>query len=415
MQIMRKNWSKIPVTKNSLTDNTMNKNINNIIGFIILSFFLTSCFSNQEVVDKNENTTSDSIKHVTLFYEDGQFAGWPANNGIWNWDNEILVGFVQADHMERRGHTYDASTSRYKYARSLDGGETWEIEDAYEGGHTAIAHDHKGIQAKSTPQELNDPIDFSHPDLVFTLTRENIHDGDSFFYYSYDRGKQFEGPYLLPRLDTPGIAARTDYIVDGPNEASVFLTIAKENRREGRVAMFSTSDGGLNWINKALIGEEPEGFSIMPSTIRISSDEIVTTIRGREINPRRDFIKAFRSTNNGESWEKLNEPVYDTGWGGSPPALLKLEDGRLALAYIFRSAHGSRVGLKFSTDNGETWGHEITLRSGDNATNDVGYPRMIQRPDGRLVIVYYWNHAASTQEKPYRYIAATIVDPNQYL
>lgn len=378
-------------------------------GIVLISVFSLIC-SNKGVA-QNQN---DNIKHLKVYYEEGMFAGWPANNGIWSWEDEILVGFVAAEHMERRGHTYDSSTSKYKYARSFDGGESWEIEDAYESGHTAIAHDHRDIEAISTPQELNEPINFTHPDLVFTLTRDNVHDGDSFFYYSYDRGKQFEGPYSLPKLDTPGIAARTDYIVDGQNEASIFLTIAKEDQREGRISMFRTNDGGLNWTNKALIGDEPEGFSIMPSSVRISSDEILTTIRGREVNPRRDFIKAFRSNDNGINWEKLNEPVYDTGWGGSPPALLKLEDGRLALSYIFRSAYGSRVGLKFSTDNGETWSHEITLRSGDYATNDVGYPRMVQRPDGKLVIVYYWNHAANPENNPYRYIAATIVDPDNW-
>lgn len=381
--------------------------------FVLIFFGFTNT-SISQIGDFSTPDNSQSISHSKVFYEEGKFAGWPANNGIWNWGDEILVGFVVADHMERTGHTYDSSTSRYKYARSLDGGKTWELEDAYGSGQTAIAHDHRGIDAKSTPQTLTQPINFAHRDLVFTLTRENIHDGQSFFYYSYDRGKQFNGPFILPNLDTNGIAARTDYIVDGENEASVFLTVAKENAREGRIAMFRTIDGGLNWTNHAMIGDEPEGFSIMPASVRISSNEIITTIRGREVNPRRDFIEAFYSVDNGDNWENLNEPVYDTGWGGSPPALLNLEDGRLALSYIFRSAYGSRVGLKFSKDNGKTWSHEITLRSGDYATNDVGYPRMVQRADGNLVITYYWNHAASAQEKPYRYIAATVVDPTKW-
>lgn len=379
-----------------------------IITTIIVLFIL--------VVDSNGQTVNenDYIQHIKVYYEDGRFGGWPANNGVWNWGDEILVGFVDAEHMERRGHTYDSSTSRYMYARSKDGGKTWKIEDAYESGQTAIAHDHRGIEEKSTPQVLKDPINFEHPDLVFTLTRDNIHDGNSFFYYSYDRGNNFSGPYQLPNLDTPGIAARTDYIVDGENKVNVFLTVAKENQREGRIAMFRTVDGGLNWTNHAFIGEEPEGFSIMPSSVRLSDTEIITTIRGREVNPRRDFIKAYHTVNNGDNWQKLYEPVYDTGWGGSPPALLKLADGRLALSYIFRSAYGSRVGLKFSEDDGQTWSHEITIRCNDYATNDVGYPRMIQRDDGKLVIIYYWNHAANPNNNPYRYIAATIVDPERW-
>lgn len=365
-------------------------------------------------IDLSVSENSDGIHHLKVYYEEGKFAGWPANNGIWSWGDEILVGFVQADHMERSGHTYDQSTTRYKYARSLDGGKTWNIEDAYKAGKTALSHDHKGIEPKSTPQELNESIDFSHPDLVFTLSRMNNHDGPSHFYYSYNRGKEFEGPFALPNLGTPGIAARTDYIVEGKNEAGVFLTIAKENQREGRVAMFRTSDGGLTWTNHAWLGDEPEGFDIMPSTERLSQSEILTTIRSRDVDPRRDYLKAFYSDDNGDSWKKLNEPAFDTGAGGSPPALVKLQDGRLALAYIFRSKYGSRVHLKFSENDGQSWSQEITLRSNDDATNDVGYPRMVQRSDGKLVVVYYWNHAADEDNPPYRYIAATIVDPDQW-
>lgn len=381
----------------------------NTLNFTLLFLgFLSLSISDKTVL----NQVDKDNQHVKVYYEEGKFAGWPANNGIWSWGDEILVGFVQADHMERSGHTYNQSTTRYKYARSLDGGKTWNIEDAYNAGKTALSHDHKGIDPKSEPQELIESIDFSHPDLVFTLSRMNNHDGPSHFYYSYNRGKNFEGPYVLPNLDTPGIAARTDYIVDDENEARVFLTIAKENQREGRVAMFRTSDGGLTWTNHAWLGGEPDGFDIMPSSVRLSENEMLTTIRSRDTDPRRDYLKAFYSDDNGDSWDKLNEPAFDTGAGGSPPALVKLQDGRLALAYIFRSKYGSRVHLRLSDDNGQSWSHEITLRSNDNATNDVGYPRMVQRSDGKLVVVYYWNHAADEGNPPYRYIAATIVDPD---
>lgn len=381
--------------------------------FVLILFgFIFSGTNQKKDFSKSEDV--QVIQHLKVHYEEGKFAGWPANNGIWSWGDEILVGFVEADHMERSGHTYDQSTTRYKYARSLDGGKTWNIEDAYEAGKTAFSHDHKGIESKSTPQELNESIDFSHPDLVFTLSRMNNHDGPSHFYYSYNRGKEFEGPFALPNVGTPGIAARTDYIVEGKNKASVFLTIAKENQREGRVAMFRTTDGGLTWTNHAWLGDEPEGFDIMPSSVRLSQHEIMTTIRSRDVDPRRDYLKAFYSDDNGDSWNKLNEPAFDTGAGGSPPALVKLHDGRLALAYIFRSKYGSRVHLKFSEDDGQSWSHEITLRSNDDATNDVGYPRMVQRSDGKLIVVYYWNHAADVDNPPYRYIAATIADPDQW-
>ena len=34
------------------------------------------------------------LKNVTIYRESGRFAGWPANYGIWSWENEIVVGFT---------------------------------------------------------------------------------------------------------------------------------------------------------------------------------------------------------------------------------------------------------------------------------------------------------------------------------
>lgn len=383
---------------------------------VVCVFLINSCTENT-----NDQTTSyessEAIQHLKVYYEEGRFAGWPANNGIWIWEDEILVGFVEAAHQETEGlHTYDQETARNKYARSLDGGETWTIEGAYERGHTGFAYDHSIPEDQAeTPVELEEPIDdFTDTGFAITFMRDDYHDGPSTFYYTMNRGKEWNGPYSFPNLGTNGVGTRTDYIVEGPQTLSAFMNVAKESGREGRVIYSKTSDGGLNWELVSWIGEEPEGFDIMPSTVRLSENELYTIMRSRDLNPRRDFLKAFRSTDNGNSWKEETNPVFDTGNGGSPPALVKMDNGRLALAYIYRSNYGSRVHLRFSEDEGNTWGNEITVRSGDGATRDVGYPRMIQRTDGELVIVYYWNNALQPDSDPFRYIAASVVDPDAY-
>ena len=94
------------------------------------------------------------------------------------WNNEILVGFVEAKYAESRGlHTYDQKSARHKYARSLDGGKTWSIEDAYDAGQKAIAYDHtiaadKAVVAKA----LDQPMDFTHPEFVLAFVRLNNND-----------------------------------------------------------------------------------------------------------------------------------------------------------------------------------------------------------------------------------------------
>ena len=50
-----------------------------------------------------------------------------------------------------------------------------------------------------------------------------------------------------------------------------------------------------------------------------------------------------------------------------------------------------------------TWGREYVLRH-DADEPDIGYTRTVQRPDGKLVTVYYWLDEPRTE----RYVAATI-------
>jgi hypothetical protein len=85
----------------------------------------------------------------------------------------------------------------------------------------------------------------------------------------------------------------------------------------------------------------------------------------------------------------------------------KLRDGRICITYGYRTAPFS-IRARLSRDNGKTWGAEITLR-GDGAAWDIGYPRTIQRPDGKIVTVYYW----AAELKKERTIEATIWEPGK--
>jgi len=144
---------------------------------------------------------------------------------------------------------------------------------------------------------------------------------------------------------------------------------------------------------------EPEGreYAIMPSSLRLSKDRILTMVRYRK------FIDAYVSDDDGRSWRYLNRPAPDNG--GNPPSLVKLEDGRLALTYGHRLVpYGIRARL--SRDEGKTWGEEIVLRD-DGGSWDLGYTRTVQRPDGKLVTVHYYNLDKDAE----RFIGATIWDP----
>ncbi|WP_197496137.1 sialidase family protein [Maribacter hydrothermalis] len=383
-----------------------NNYLNRVIYCLIGIMMFQSKYSNAQ-------TDGMNVEHNIVYGEDGKYAGWPANHGIWTWGDEILIGFVQAEYKaEGRGlHTYDISTSRNKYARSKDGGITWKITDAFEKGQKGLGYDNFGIADDAIePVALNKPMpDFTDENFLLTFLRHNNDDGPTHFYYSTDKGASWEGVYKFPNMETSGIANRTDYIVDGKQSLSVFVTTAKSNKKEGRVALARTVDGGVSWNFQSWITPEHGGFDIMPSSIRLSDSKLLSTIRTRT-KEGADYISSYKSTDNGKTWKRLKNPASDTGRGGSPPALVKLNDGRLALGYIHRSEYGSRVHVRFSKDEGENWSDEITLRSGDGASRDVGYPKITQRTDGKLVMIYYWNNALLKNSKPYRYIAATIFD-----
>src|SRR5690606_5989099 len=193
------------------------------------------------------------------------------------------------------------------------------------------------------PAVLKVPMpDFTSKDFLLTFLRHNNHDGPSHFYYSKDKGAQWEGPYVFPNMGTAGIANRTDYHVEGKQTLGAFVTTAKSNSKEGRVAFVRTIDGGLNWNLVSWITAEHGGFDIMPSSVKLDENTWLTTIRTRLENGQ-NLISCYLSKDNGNTWNRLKDPAPDTGRGGSPPALVKLKDGRLALGYIHRSDFGSRV------------------------------------------------------------------------
>jgi BNR repeat-like domain len=365
-------------------------------------FLLSTVFGNASAFP-----AEPELQHVEVYSEAGRFGGWPANHGSWCWGNEILVGFSAGYHKDLGNERHNIDREKpeeHLLARSLDGGVTWSLENPATQG--ALIPAGKALHGIAPPELTEKPwldcpggINFAHPDFAMTIRMIDNHHGPSRFHYSYDRGRTWQGPFRLPDVGTPGIAARTDYIVHSQNECLLFVTAGKSDGREGRPLCMRTKNGGKSWEFVGWIGDEPRGYAIMPATVALENGDLLSAIRCRD--PSRAWIDVYRSTDLGQNWKLDSTPAPSLG-EGNPASLTRLKDGSVCLTYGFRAKPFS-IRARISRDQGRTWGDERILRTYGGG-RDVGYPRTVQRSDGKLVTIYYFHD----QPASYRYIAATI-------
>ncbi|MCK5345598.1 MAG: exo-alpha-sialidase, partial [Candidatus Heimdallarchaeota archaeon] len=331
-------------------------------------------------VDRSQFLTVPG-KHVVVYYEPGRFGAWPANNGIWNWGNEILVGFLRAFYKENKYHHSIDRTRPMKsvLARSLDGGETWTMEDP-----------ENFIRDGDDFVELKNEINFTHPDLAMRFTKKG-------FFTSYTRGKSWEGPYKFPNFHIGEITTRTDYLVNGQNNCLLFLSAKDKSVKatlQDRSFCAQTTDGGKSFKFISWMAETDTIRSVMSSTVRMSENHLITALRRRYDPPSdqkkklpKNYIDVHESLDNGKTWNYLHK-IADTDRGirnGNPPSLVKLPDGRICVTYGYRNIPYS-IRARISTDKGKTWSKEILLRD-DARKFDIGYTQSIVREDGKIVTV----------------------------
>ena len=381
-----------------------------------LAFSVVCLFSHTVYAQSVQATNA---QHKKIYYEKGMYGGWPANNGIWSWGDEILVGFTKGFYKDLGPELHNMDRQKpelHLLARSLDAGETWRIEDPGKTGNMVPSGIFMAVRRTDLPPQASvpftEPINFKHAGFALRGETNDTKAGLSRYWYSYDRGHKWTGPFELPNFGAKGTAARTEYIVESAKELSMFITVAKANGQEGRTIYIRTTDGGKSWSKVSDIGVEPKGYSVMPASARFSKKDLVVLVRNREQN--KSWIEGYSSNDNGQTWTKNANPADDTGVG-NPPALVKMKDGRLCLIYGYRAMEKdilaktktSDIRAKISNDNGKTWSVDYILRN-DGSGQDVGYPRAVQRPDGKIVAVYYF---MDKETGPERYIGVTTWEP----
>lgn len=412
-----------------------------ILFFLALTSFLMVNSCSQEKVKSNYQHVKDA-KQVIVYAKEGRYAAWPANNGAFIFEgDEMLVGFTEGTYEVHKGtHNIGKPYSSW-LARSTDRGETWQ---AYNPENFV-----GDLGDQPEFKTLEGPIDFQAPGFVMRMVGTSYHgneDPRGHFFYSYDRGVTWNGAFSFgdllnhPEVKKYGlgeITPRTDYVVTGKNECLVFLSVRlKEEFATDRLFCMKTVDGGQNfqfqgWLVKPFLVEEAgESFkvplydddtknpyatqcrAVMSQTFMLKDGKLLSVMR-RKYDPKGDeaknWVDAYASVDGGKTW-KFQSKVGDAGAGnGNPPALAVMADGRLCA--VFGERQFGNILVAYSSDEGKTWGEPKILMDGfwseDMELNDLGYPRVLTRSDGKMVSVFYY----STKEHLH-HIHATIWEPN---
>ncbi|HUT75496.1 MAG TPA: sialidase family protein [Armatimonadota bacterium] len=347
------------------------------------------------------------MQSTVVAHEPGKFYGWPANSGLWTWENgEVLVGFTTGDYVEKPGHNI-AEPYRGGLARSKDDGLTWTVQSPT--GYVCEAGE---------PRTLGSKTDFTQTGFAMRVSGAGYHcqgKHPGTFCISTDRGGTWEGPYLLnglaqePQLAGLEITSRTEYVVLDTHTCLLFMS-ARHPHHSDRAFSAVTDDGGKSFRFRSwIVSFDDPWRAVMPSVARGPDGTLAAAVRRRALPADDCWIDAYISQDLAQTWEFAGR-IGDTGPGnGNPPALVRLDDSRLCCVFGDRARRC--MVARLSADLGASWGTETVIRDDFQPDRfgdpDLGYPQLFQRRDGQLVAMYYW----ATRELPHQHIAATIWSP----
>lgn len=362
------------------------------------------------------------MQHSIVAYDKNTWCAVPANNGAsgpyWQWGNEVLIGFTRGQaQFSVSGHQVDDTRPQQSWlARSYDGGATWITwkPEHYQGDIGCLADD-------AVPPDQ--PVRLDATGLVIRVEGHGYHANQGrHWFYSLNKGLSWHGPFCFAGLKQPEevagrqFTARTAYLINSASDALFFLSVrdAGTGRHEisttEKVFLAQTTDGGLSFrFVSWIVPLSNPCRATMAAPVRLTDQILAVAIRRRSGD--QCWIDCFTSQDNGLTWS-FQAKVSDTGGSnGNPPAMIRLTDGRLCC--VFGQRDRKVIMAKYSQDGGQTWSSDQVLRAdfcSRNGWPDLGYPRLFQRPDRKLLAVYFW----CSPERPETHIAATIFDPSDY-
>ena len=209
--------------------------------------------------------------------------------------------------------------------------------------------------------------------------------GGSFIRISEDYGKTWGETVRVPISSPhgPNVLKDGSLIYLGKEMYSQNCEIPEKNEY---IAAYKSVDNGNSWER---VGElhKPENTRWSnfhePHIVELPDGRLLGAIRGegREV-PNGFTIYFTHSDDGGKTWSDWQ----NNGICGSPPHLLLHSSGAVICSYGRRSEpYGERAAI--SRDNGETWTEEYIFDFARD--DDLGYPACVELADGSILSVYY--------------------------
>lgn len=335
------------------------------------------------------------MRHLTVYKEQDQYIGWPANHGHYQWGNEFLVGMMKGTYGKTGMHNIWPPFTKF-FCRSLDGGETWAPE--YPNvDFVCAAPEHKQFYGgqEGTIYRVCGVYDTGGADCYPT----------GGYYLSTNKGKYWYGPFLFN-----GFHDTFESIPLNTSRTAVlgrwfFLTLGSK-KHWGRDYVVMCDFDGKNFHQVSVVLKDNHR-AVMPAVAKVDNRIYVTMRRRGGFELYENWIDIVYSDDEGKTW---SEPQFvgETGQdNGNPPALINWE-GNLICTYANRTKCAIMVAC---SSDGKHW-DEYVLRQGQES--DIGYPRLFKRKDGNLVCVYYWADKKFVYDDPnpdQQHIEATIFHP----
>ncbi len=347
-------------------------------------------------------------EHSIVYRNDTEYCGWPFYCGLWQVPGgDLVVGFKKI--ANSYGNAGEVSHTKLTVGqgelvliRSSDGGRCWDPSTQQSVFRLSTTVEEISAQGPSD-YSPEGPLDFDDRNVLImsgAVPALLKPESRAWLRASADGGRTWRRPILLPLGGLTSLTGHGSSMVRADGMNLLGLSTTTPDGWTNRPLVYA-SDTGVEWRFLSFItpiGDAGSAVSdragpvlfgairhFYPRLIPLADNRIVASVRFQRDARDVMWTDMFESEDGGRTWRFLSR-VND--WG-APGDIVQMHDGRIVCVYGYR-VRPPGVRARVSEDGGRTWGGEIILRD-DGGSWDLGYPRVIEHEDGKLLTVYCMN------------------------